>query len=117
MTLTEKDIVDRVTGITRVRLKSWVARGWISPAQTETGRAFSELDVARCDLIRQMRDDLEIDSETVPALLSLLDQVYGLRRELRVMVRAIEKQPPNIRDQIVSAIGELKKEGARDKTE
>ncbi len=102
--LTEKDVLLRVSGVTRMRLQTWVERGWLSPAQTDTGHAFSDLDIARCALIRQMRDDLEFDDETVPVLLALLDQVYGLRRELRAVLRAVEAQPDDISSQILEVL-------------
>lgn len=101
--LTEKDILDRA-GVTQVRLRVWVARGWLSPAQSEAGLSFTELDVARCNLIREFRDDLEIDSETLPVVLRLLDQIYGLRRELRNVTRAIEQQPTDVQARILKVV-------------
>jgi chaperone modulatory protein CbpM len=102
--LTEQDVVQRVVNLTEVRLRTWVARGWLSPAHAEGRHVFTELDVARCNMIRQFRDDLEIDDETVPVVLSLLDQVYGLRRELRNVMRAIGSQPEDVRRQMLKAI-------------
>lgn len=106
--LTEQDVLQRVVGVTEVRLRTWVARGWICPARSETGHVYTELDIARCDLIRQFRDELEIDGETVPVVLKLLDQVYGLRRELRTLTRAVEQQPDNVRIQILETLRSLK---------
>lgn len=101
MMVSEREVVQRIKGLTETRLRSWIARGWIVPLYDEPDYRFSELDIARCDLIRQFRDELDIDSETVPVVLSLLDQVYGLRRELRCVMRAIEQQPSDVRDQIM----------------
>ncbi len=102
--VTEQEVLQRITGMTRVRLRSWISRGWILPAQTETGHIYSELDIARCDLIRQLRDEMEIDHETIPVMLSLLDQIYGLRNELRTVMRAIDAQPDEVRRQIFDAL-------------
>lgn len=102
MTLKDEDVVARVPGVTVERLRGWVARGWLAPARGERDYAFEEIDVARIDLIRQLRDDLEIDRETVPVLLSLMDQVYGLRHELRSVMRALGEQPAETRKKIVA---------------
>jgi chaperone modulatory protein CbpM len=104
MPVSEKDALERLAGLTEVRLRTWVSRGWVSPAQSETGYVYSEIDIVRCDLIRQLRDDMEIDRETVPVVLSLLDQIYGLRSELRSVMRAIERQPEAVRRQILDAL-------------
>ena len=106
--LTEQDVVERVVGMTEVRLRTWVARGWICPAESDSGHRYTELDVARCSLIRQFRDELEIDGETVPVVLKLLDQVYGLRRELRTLVRALELQPDDVRSRVLDTIRSLR---------
>lgn len=108
--LTEQDVLQRVVGVTQVRLHAWVARGWICPKQSEVGHVYTELDVARCDLIRQFSDELEIDSETLPVVLKLLDQVYGLRRELRAVMRAVEEQPDDVRKHILTVHKSLKSE-------
>jgi len=112
--LTEKDVLLRVSGVTRVRLQAWVERGWLSPAQTDAGHVFSDLDIARCALICQMRDDLEFDSETVPVLLALLDQVYGLRRELRAILRAVEAQPVDVSSKILDVLNRSRNEMEND---
>ena len=104
MPLTEKHVLQRVSGVTAVRLKVWSERGWISPARSETGYVYTEIDVARCDLIRQFRDEMEIDSETVPVVLKLLDQVYSLRRELRMVTSAIKGLPEDAQRQVYEAI-------------
>lgn len=93
--LTEKDIVER-TGIAEIRVRTWVERGWLTPAQSETGWVYTEIDLARCTLIRELNDDMEIDDETVPVVLRLIDQVYNLRRELRTMSKAVEQEPDEV---------------------
>jgi chaperone modulatory protein CbpM len=37
-------------------------------------------------------------------MLSLLDQIYGLRNELRTVMRAIDAQPDEVRRQIFDAL-------------
>ena len=47
---------------------------------------------------------MELPEDTLALVLSLVDQIYGLRGTLQTMMRALEAQPPAVRDAILSAI-------------
>jgi len=89
----EERVVVEVKGLTVERLHAWVRRGWVRPTLGEAGPVYCELDIARCELVRQLRDDMDLDRDTLSLVLSLTDQIYGLRRELRRTLRAIEQLP------------------------
>jgi chaperone modulatory protein CbpM len=42
----------------------------------------------------------------MPLVLSLLDQLYGLRAQMRAVARAVERQPESVRDAILAALRE-----------
>ncbi len=107
MMLSEQEVVQRVSGVSLVRLRRWVARGWIVPSASAGTVIFTELDLARCELIRQFRDELEIEPETVPVVLSLLDQIHGLRRQLRNVMKAIDQEPEELRRRIKISLGRM----------
>src|SRR5581483_8938911 len=84
-------------------LADWIARGWVVPQGS--GRAdwaFAEIDVARIRLIRDLRLRMALEEDA----LALLDQVYGLRGTLQAMVRALESQPPAVREAVLAAISD-----------
>ena len=83
--LSERDVVARVRHLTVTRLRVWVRQGWIRPAPTQ---GFSEADIARAALIRDLEDQLGFAEEDVPVLLSLIDQIHGLRSELKGLIEA-----------------------------
>ena len=93
--LTEQDLVARVSRLTVMRLRVFVNQGLIKPAD-ETPR-YSEADLARAALICSLEDELGFNEEDVPVLLSLIDQIHGLRAELQGFVEAIEELPPEVR--------------------
>ncbi|HKA81298.1 MAG TPA: chaperone modulator CbpM [Xanthobacteraceae bacterium] len=64
-------------------LEAWIAAGWIVPPQTEPELMFSDIDVARAQLIRDLRDDLGVNDEGVSVILHLVDQMHGLRRTMQ----------------------------------
>jgi len=79
-------------------LTLWVERHWVRPHHEPGGLVFSDADVARLELICDLREDLALDDEAMPVVLSLLDSVYGLRRRLRLLAEAIGHLPPEARD-------------------
>jgi chaperone modulatory protein CbpM len=85
-------------------LIAWVERGWVRPQQTGTGPIFHDIDIARIRLIHDMRVGMRIEDETIPMILSLLDQVYDLRAGLRAVLRAVDAQPAPLREAILAAI-------------
>lgn len=105
--LKEQDVIDRVTGVTLVRLRASVSQGWVTPVQSEHEPLFRELDLARCELIKEIEDELQVESETIPLVLSLLDQIYGLRRELRSVMRALEQQPESVRQSVLEFLRQI----------
>lgn len=102
----EGDVVARVERITVRRLRSWVSRGWIRPSGEGKMITFTEADVARVTLIRDLRDTLEIHEEEVPVILNLIDQIHGLRYELKSLVDVIDTLPPEMRAEIKARLKE-----------
>ncbi len=85
-------------------LSSWVERGWVRPEGSEPDWMFQEIDVARVRLIRDFRHTMEVAEETMPLVLSLLDQVYTLRGQMRAVAHAVEGQPEPVRRAILAAL-------------
>ncbi len=96
-----------LAGLSDGELELWVHAGWILPDAAQDGVRFSAADLARARLIRELRYDLAIDTETVPMILSLVDQIHGLRRELRRLTQAVAAQPDSVRKAITEARGGL----------
>jgi chaperone modulatory protein CbpM len=94
--LTERDLLARVQRLTVTRLRVWVAQGWIKPAN-EAAPSYSEADLARAALICNLEDDLGFAEDDVPVLLNLIDQIHGLRAELKGLLDALEDLPPDLR--------------------
>jgi chaperone modulatory protein CbpM len=85
-------------------LVSWVERGWVRPEGTEPDWIFADIDVARVRLIYDFGRAMAVPEETMPLVLSLLDQVYPLRGQMRAIARAMEGQPEAVRAAILAAI-------------
>jgi chaperone modulatory protein CbpM len=95
-------VVTLVGRVDRVELSHWVELGWVAPERpADAEPAFSDLDVARVCLICDLRHDLEVEEETIPLVLSLLDQVYALRRQINALTGAVREQPEEVRRAIL----------------
>lgn len=103
MSYTEDQVIDLIGALSRRQLRLWIRRGWIVPTQGQAGPVFDDTDVARVRLICELRRDMNVNDDAVPVVLTLMDQLYGLRRELRAVMQAIGDQPERVRTQIREA--------------
>lgn len=83
-----------------IELTGWVERGWVRPEPVGSGWVFHDIDVARVHLIYDLRRDMDVAEETMPLVLSLLDQMYEMRGRLRAVLQAVEAQPADVRQAI-----------------
>jgi chaperone modulatory protein CbpM len=110
---TLSEVVRLVGRVDRVELTHWVELGWVTPERHEREEpAFSELDVARICLICDLRHDLAVEEETMPLVLSLLDQIYTLRRQMNALTGAIRQQPDEVRDAILDLLDQPRRGGS-----
>jgi chaperone modulatory protein CbpM len=85
-------------------LEAWVEAGWLLPRRDVETRRFTEVDLARTQLIRDLKDDMGVNDEGVAVILDLVDQVHGLRRTLRIVASAVGAQPEALRRRIVADV-------------
>jgi chaperone modulatory protein CbpM len=91
--------------LTREELLLWVERRWVLPLSQGDAFVFGEADVARVQMIVELRRDLAIDDEAMSVVLDLLDKLYGLRRQMRELLAAVDELPEAHRDRLLSRIG------------
>jgi chaperone modulatory protein CbpM len=75
-------------------VETWIAAGWLVPPQTEPEPAFSDVDVARAQLIRDLREDFGVNDEGVSVILHLVDQMHGLRRTMQDLLEEMRSHRP-----------------------
>ena len=63
-------------------LEFWLEQRWLVPDQASAEMIFSDIDVARAHLIRDLKGDFGVNDEGVDIILHLVDQLHGLRRAL-----------------------------------
>ena len=73
-------------------LEAWIEEEWLIPGESADEVTFSDADVARVQLIRDLKNDLGINDEGVGVVLNLVDQVHGLRRVLTEVLRSVRNR-------------------------
>ena len=85
MTFSTMEFLERAR-VDQATLEIWIEEEWLIPARHSGPQApdwnFSEVDVARARLIRDLMDDLGVNAEGVGIVLRLVDQLHGLRAAL-----------------------------------
>ena len=99
-----EELLDRFAGLDRRELVRWVENRWVLPERRGKTWIFDEIDIARVELIIEVRREFAIDDEALPLVLGLLDQVYELRRQLGRLCDALASQPAEIQAAIRRAL-------------
>jgi len=102
----EREILRQISGLQRDTLHVWIKRGWVAPRQGQRGYQFREIDLARIRLIREFSIDLELGDDTLDVALPLLDQIHGLRSQLRRLANAVEAEPEEVRKRIARKVAD-----------
>lgn len=92
-------------GLQREELLLWIEKRWVLPLDQSGDYAFAEADIARVQMIVDLRRDLDIDDDALPVVLDLLDKLYGLRRQMRDLLSAIDELPETHRETLLKRIG------------
>jgi chaperone modulatory protein CbpM len=71
-----------LTGVPSQTLNLWLQEEWLMPIDTGDEAVFSERDVARALLIKDLNDDMGINVAGIDIVLSLIDQLHGVRMTL-----------------------------------
>jgi chaperone modulatory protein CbpM len=104
MSLDERMVVARIERLTLRELRLWVREGWVRPARGGRGPVFDEIDVARLRMLCDLRKDMAVPSDVLPAMLTLIDHLHRTRRDLRLLTEALDEQPSETRRSVLAAI-------------
>jgi chaperone modulatory protein CbpM len=98
------DLVERIATLQRSDLEDWIREKLVEPRQDAETLLFTDMECARVRLICTLRYELEIDADTLPVVLSLIDQLYDTRRRLRSLTAAVTMQDKSVQAAIFAAM-------------
>jgi chaperone modulatory protein CbpM len=82
-----------LSGMGHEMLDAWIEEEWLIPGGSSPELSFSEIDIARARLIRDLQVDFGVNDEGVGVILNLVDQLYGMRRTLMELRHAVRTTP------------------------
>jgi chaperone modulatory protein CbpM len=85
-------------------LETWVAAGWLIPDDAGGSPQFSELDVARAQLINDLKGRIGVNDAGVDVVLHLVDQLHGLRQSMQEWVSTLRAQPDDLRERLANEL-------------
>lgn len=103
----EQETITTITRLTRARLTTYVKHEFLRPTQSESGPVFDAADLARIELICDLTEQFDLEGDALGVVLSLIDQLHGVRGELRRIMAAIEAQPDEVRQQITTVLKDV----------
>jgi len=102
--MTEAELIEAMGQLQEEVLNRWINRGWVRPDIVGGIAKFDPSDVARVRLICELHYELRIEEDSLPVMLSLMDQLYSVRRSMRALLSAIEAQPVDVRARIAESV-------------
>ena len=103
--MTEAEILTRIDRLTPDRLTVCVLRRWVRPRLSDAGQVFDDTDLARLRLIVELTDDMAVNDEAVPLILSLIDEATTLRRGMRAVDAALGAE--GLRERLLARLASM----------
>ena len=89
-------------------LDRYIRAGVVVPVQSSSGPLFRELDLARLNLVVELTEGYHLDEEALAMVMSLVDQLHGLRGDMRAILDAVAREPAETRVRLKAAIREVR---------
>ena len=98
------ELIEMIGALEADALQRWIDLGWVLPDQDANSVRFDQSDIARVRLICELHYELRIEEDSMSVVLSLLDQLYAVRRSLRTLLSAVDAQPDEVRGRIAALV-------------
>lgn len=110
---TIEEIVLLVPELNRKDLERWIAEALIEAHEAATGPSLSDVQYARVRLICTLRYDMDVEEETLPVVLDLIDQLHETRERLHSLSQAVLAQDDEVRAAVLQAVSQARRSGRR----
>ena len=102
--MTRDELLRLLPDLSPEALDALTRAGIVQPMQAEDGPRFRDIDAARVQLALDLEDVYGLDNEALRLVLSLIDQVHGLRGDMRAVLGALAEEPPETRARLRGVI-------------
>ncbi len=94
-----------IHGLDAEELARWIDAELVRADGPPGAWRFEAIDVARIRLILELRHELEVEERSLPVVLSLMDQLYDLRRRMARLNDALAEVPPEVQKALLARLG------------
>ena len=98
------DLITEISALQRSDLETWISEELIVAQQEAGALFFTEMECARVRLICTLHYEIEIDTDTLPVVMSLIDQLYDTRQRLQSLTAAVAVQNKTVQTAIIEAM-------------
>lgn len=100
----EDEVVALVAPLTSAQLVSFIEAEIVSPLHTRKGVVFRQVDIVRVELLCELSEDFDLDTDALGVVISLIDQLHGVGGDLRAVLAAVAAEPIEVRRRIGEAL-------------
>lgn len=102
------EVLAELPELSSEQIDRYIAAGVVVPVQSDHGPLFRDIDLARLHLVADLAEGYHLDEEALNLVLSLVDQLHGLRGDMRAMLDAVAREPVETRMRLKTAIREVR---------
>lgn len=93
----ETELIKRMRCLEADVLHEWIDAGLIEPRREAEGCVFDAIDEARVALVCDLHYRMGLGHDSLPVILSLIDQLHHTRHSLRAIASAVAEQPDEVK--------------------
>ncbi len=96
----EDAAIAAIARLTRQRLDVFVAAALVEPLQTEAGRIYRPVDLARLELLCDLAEQFDLTEDGLAVVIALIDALHAARFSLHRVAQALDAEPPEVRTRV-----------------
>lgn len=101
-----EELVASIATLRREDLDIWIANAMVRPLARQEAALFEDAECARVRLICTLHYEMDIDHDTLPVVLDLIDQLHETHNRLRALGEAVIAQDEAVRRAILDRVKE-----------
>lgn len=108
-----EEVITLIPELHREDLDRWMREALIEAVEEAGTAIFSETQFARVRLICTLRYDMDVEEETLPVVLDLIDQLHDTRQRLHTLSQAVLAQDEEVRAAVLEVLAEARRSDGR----
>ena len=100
----EDEVVALVARLTQAQLVSFVEAEIVTPLHTGNGAVYRQVDIVRVELLCELSEDFDLDTDALGVVISLIDQLHSVGGDLRAVLAAVAAEPVEVRRRVGAAL-------------